>query len=89
MRYLFAILFAVVLASGLLFGALNPQPVTVDLYYFAFEPRLGVALLLALLLGAVLGGVCAAFALGLRRRRQRRALAAEPASLPVSGAGIE
>jgi lipopolysaccharide assembly protein A len=72
MRYLFAAVCVLVLLAGLLFGALNPQPVGIDLYLYAFELRLGVALLAAVLLGALLGGLCAALALGLQRRRQRR-----------------
>jgi lipopolysaccharide assembly protein A len=79
MRYLFVVLCVVVLSAGLLFGALNPQAVAIDLYYVSFELRLGVALLLALLCGALLGGLCAALALGLKRRReqQRRVMDAQ------------
>jgi lipopolysaccharide assembly protein A len=89
MRYLFAILFVLVLLAGLLFGALNPQPVPIDLYFVSFELRLGVALLFALLGGAVVGGACAALAIGLRRRRQRRIAAAEPVPLPRVGSELE
>jgi lipopolysaccharide assembly protein A len=89
MRYLFAVLCVLVLLAGLLFGALNPQPVVVDLYLVAAELRLGVALLLAVLVGAVLGGMCAALTLTLRRRRQRIANPAGPVVLPATGTGLE
>ena len=70
MRYLFVVACLLVLLLGLLFGALNPQPITIDLYLREIDVRLGVALLLAVLIGAVLGGICAAIAFALRQRRR-------------------
>ncbi len=72
MRYLFVVACLLVLLLGLIFGALNAQPVSIDLYFISLDARLGAALLTAVLLGAVLGGLCAAFALALRGRRRRR-----------------
>jgi hypothetical protein len=55
---LFLLLFAVVCAVfGILFGALNPQPVRVDLYWLGIETTQGVSLLVATLAGAVCGGL--------------------------------
>jgi lipopolysaccharide assembly protein A len=90
MRYLFAALCVAVLFAGLLFGALNPEPVQVDLYLRAFELRLGAALLIAVLVGALVGGFCAALALSLQARRRRRrapAAAAGTALVPAGGEG--
>ena len=72
MRYLFTLLCIAVLLLGLLFGALNPQAVTIDLYFLSLPASLGVALLGAVLLGALVGGMCAALALAMQARRRRR-----------------
>jgi uncharacterized integral membrane protein len=70
---LFALLCAVL---GILFGALNPQLVRVDLYWSSVESALGVTLLAALLAGAVLGGMAmligVVWPLKSRLRRSRR-----------------
>jgi lipopolysaccharide assembly protein A len=89
MRFLFFTLCVVVLLAGLLFGALNPQPVSVDLYLIAFDLRLGVALLIAVLVGALIGGLCAATAMTLRRRRSQRIAALEPTPVPSTGSLVE
>jgi len=81
---LFRILPALVfVALGLALGALNPQPVVLDLGITVLHAGLGVALLSAVLAGAILGGL--ALALGviapLRRdleRRHRREQAPHP-----------
>ncbi|MBS0212882.1 MAG: DUF1049 domain-containing protein [Proteobacteria bacterium] len=69
---------AVFVAAGILFGAFNPQPVVIDFQLFLAHASLGVALLAALFLGAVLGG--AAVTVGivwpLRRRLRKQASAA-------------
>ena len=58
---------------GVVFGALNRQPVHVDVWIRAFDIRLGLLLLIVLLLGAVLGGaaVTAGVVWPLRRRLHR------------------
>ncbi len=66
-QVLLAVLFA---AAGVLFGAFNPQQVTIDFHRFQLHAGLGVALLGALLLGAALGG--AAVAVGVVWPLQRR-----------------
>jgi hypothetical protein len=71
---LFRLLVAVLcLAAGLIIGALNPQPVVLDLGFVALPATLGVTVLVALLLGVVLGGlaVTAGVVLPLRQRLRR------------------
>jgi lipopolysaccharide assembly protein A len=71
---LFTLLLALAFAAaGIVFGALNPQSARIDLYWFSLPGSLGAMLLLALLGGAVLGGL--AVLLGVvwpLRRRLRR-----------------
>ena len=57
MRLVFLLLALVCIASGVLFGALNPDPARVDFYWFGLDASLGVLLLSAALVGAVLGGI--------------------------------
>ncbi len=72
------------LAVGLAIGALNHQPVAIDLGFTAVHATLGVSVLVALLLGAVIGGLAltASVVLPLRQRlrRMRTAVASAPAS---------
>ncbi len=66
-RLLIAILF---LAVGLIVGALNPQPVGLDLGVATLHATLGVTVLIALLVGVIAGGLVlmASVVLPLRRR---------------------
>ena len=72
---LFTLLLALAFAAaGIVFGALNPQAARIDVYWFSLDASLGAMLLLALLGGALLGGI--AVLLGVvwpLRRRLRRA----------------
>lgn len=80
LQVLIAILFIVL---GMAFSALNADPVVVDLYVDRFTMSLGVIVLLAMLLGAVLGGlaVLAGVVWPLRRElRRARVRGAEPAA---------
>ncbi len=71
-RLLIALLF---LAVGLVIGALNPQPITLDLGLGTVHATLGVCVLIALLLGVLAGGlVLAASAVLPLRRRLRQAV---------------
>ena len=45
------------LAAGGVLGALNRSPVSIDLAFSQVTPPLGMALILTLLLGVLLGGV--------------------------------
>jgi uncharacterized integral membrane protein len=61
------------LAAGLAVGALNPQPVAVDLGFATLHSTLGIAVLVALLLGVIAGGLvlAASVVLPLRKRLRR------------------
>jgi uncharacterized integral membrane protein len=61
------------LAAGIIVGALNPQPVTIDFGFTHGSATLGVAILLSLLAGVLAGGfaVMASVVLPLRRRLRR------------------
>ena len=63
-RLLLAIAF---LVAGIVVGALNPQPVSIDLGFTVLRASLGVSLILALLAGVVAGGVVLAASSLLRR----------------------
>ncbi|MGQ0799426.1 MAG: lipopolysaccharide assembly protein LapA domain-containing protein [Pseudomarimonas sp.] len=70
MRIAYLIVCLMVMASGAIFGALNPQPVFVDFYVAGLEMRLGIGLLLSGLAGAALGGSCMWIGVVLPLRRQ-------------------
>ena len=88
MRIAFLLFALVFLAAGIVFGALNPAPVTVDFYWLQVPLSLGFALLLAALVGAVLAGlvllVSVIWPLRARLRRvQRQRAGALPADVPM------
>lgn len=74
------------LGIGAIVGALNFQPATVDFGIGTVPTTLGVALIVALLLGVIVGGlaITASLVLPLRRRlaRAERHLRVPPASKP-------
>ena len=73
MRLLLPLIAMACLAAGFAFGALNPQPVAIDLFGLGFELGLGLALLAAALAGALLAAACLwLFVLWPLRRRLRR-----------------
>lgn len=80
LQLLIALLF---IAAGVLVGALNPQSMTLDFYYWHVQLGVGVAMLSGLLAGALLGGLAVTMGvvwpLQRRLRRARR-------ELPVAGA---
>lgn len=57
MRIVFLLLALLFLAVGIVFGALNPAPVTVDFYWLQAPISLGFGLLVAALIGAIAGGL--------------------------------
>ena len=71
---LLALLFA---AVGAAFGALNGELIAFDLYFSTITLPKGAALLCAVLLGWLLGGIVVYFGLVLRLRRRVRLLARE------------
>ncbi len=61
------------LAAGIAVGALNPQTITLDLGVAVLRTTLGVAILVSLLVGVVVGGLVmtASVILPLRQRLRR------------------
>lgn len=57
MRLIKSLIALCFIALGILFGALNTQPVHVELWFRSIDSRLGLALLCALLVGAFIGGL--------------------------------
>lgn len=76
MRLIRLLIALLCLAVGLAIGALNAQPVALDLGMTTLHATLGVCVLLALLLGVVIGGVVltASVVLPLRQRLSRAML---------------
>ena len=71
------------LAVGVAIGALNAQPISLDLGITTFRATLGVCILLALLAGVLIGGTVISASVVLPMQR-RLALAARRNSLPPS-----
>lgn len=73
MRILQLLLALLFVAAGVVVGWLNPQTMTLDFYYGHVEVGVGVAVLLAVLTGALLGGfaVTAGVVWPLQRRLRR------------------
>ena len=74
------------LVAGIVVGALNPQPVTIDFGFTHGSATLGVAILLSLLVGVLAGGfaVLASVVLPLRQRLRRTGNARD---VPVANDG--
>ena len=86
LKILIALLFV---AFGAAVGGLNPQRVALDLGLAGIEAGLGVLLLSALLLGALIGGLILSLGVVVPLRRalgRARAQAAAPPSPYYSGA---
>ena len=73
MRLILTVLILIVIACGALFGALNGTRIPIDFYFAQIAPPTGGALLGALLVGWLLGGVVAWLGQMSRRHRERRA----------------
>lgn len=81
MRLILLVLVLLVAACGALFGVLNRTPISIDFHFTQIHLPVGIALLVALLVGWLLGGLVAWFGHG-RLRRELRAVrrrAAQPA----------
>jgi lipopolysaccharide assembly protein A len=81
MRALKAIIALLFVLAGIIIGALNQQSVDIDLLFFHYQAHIGLALILSLLAGVVIGGALASISLLLKRHgnplpKQRSALAA-------------
>ncbi|MGK7296504.1 MAG: LapA family protein [Candidatus Wenzhouxiangella sp. M2_3B_020] len=79
-RWLLGIVIVVSVAGGIVIGALNPEPVAVDLALFQWAAPAGIVIVVACAAGFALGVIVAALALLLRRPRSRSA--GGSASLP-------
>jgi lipopolysaccharide assembly protein A len=84
MRLIRLLIALLCLAAGLVIGALNAQPVSLDLGVTTLHATLGVCVLLSLLLGAVLAGIVlvASVVLPLRQRLYR---ATRPVAAAIPG----
>jgi putative membrane protein len=83
MRLIKAVIALLFVAVGVLFGALNRTPVSIDLGFTTIEQaNLGTSLLAAVLAGAIVAGLVltAAVVWPLRRQLRRAPLAIEPAT---------
>jgi uncharacterized integral membrane protein len=77
MRVLLQLLIALAfVAGGVLFGAFNPQTVTLDFHFLRIDASLGVALLVATFIGALLGGIAVAVGVAWPLQRRLRKLVA-------------
>lgn len=75
------------LLLGAVVGVLNTQPVLLDLGFAVLRGSLGLSVLLALLLGVLVGGTTLAVGVvAPLRRRLRRAESAARAAKPPAGA---
>ncbi len=72
MRILIVLIVLLFVAAGVLFGALNADLVVYDLGFANVNLPKGAALLVALLVGWLLGGLVAWLGMGLRQRRRLR-----------------
>ncbi len=74
MRILLTLVALGLLSLGFVFGALNPTAVGIDLFGFDFTLRLGLALLLAALAGALTAGLLLWLLVLMPQRRRLRRL---------------
>ncbi|WP_395771628.1 lipopolysaccharide assembly protein LapA domain-containing protein [Arenimonas sp.] len=63
MRALKAIIALLFVLAGISLGALNQQTISIDLFFVRYQAHLGLALLLCVLAGAVIGGALASISL--------------------------
>jgi uncharacterized membrane protein YciS (DUF1049 family) len=91
-RTKFIVLLLLVMALAMVFVTLNPQPVTIELALVHWQPRLGLALVIAFAMGLAIGALSrGAWVTELlqERGRLRRALKAAEAKVRGYAAGSE
>ena len=84
MRLIRLLIALLCLAAGIAIGALNAQPVVLDLGMATLHATLGVCVLAALLIGVLIGGLVLTFSavLPLRQRLQRAMLPVRDSRIP-------
>jgi len=81
MRVLLLVLMAAIfVGAGILFGAFNPQAIRIDFDLFYVPANLGVALLVALFIGAALGGMAVTISIVWPLKSRLRKLSREQAA---------
>jgi len=85
MRVINALLALCFVALGVVFGALNREHVSVDLGLASVDARLGFLILVALLAGALVGGLAVMAGVVWPMRRRARAQGPLPAAARHSG----
>lgn len=78
----FIILFAL---AGALFGAMNAEPAVLDFYFFSAGAPIGAALLVALAIGWILGGIVVWLARVPRLKRELKNARQTQTTSPSSG----
>lgn len=68
MRALKAIIALLFVLAGIIIGALNQQTVDIDLFFFHYQAHVGLALILSLLAGTVIGGAMVSVSLLFKNR---------------------
>ncbi len=80
MRPLAIVILVIFVAAGIVLGALNADLVDYDLAFARMQLPKGAALLGAMVIGWLLGGLTAWVGVSMRQRRQRRQLRADQKS---------
>lgn len=80
MRPLAIVILVIFVAAGIVLGALNADLVDYDLAFFRMQLPKGAALLGAMVIGWLLGGLTAWVGVSTRQRRQHRQLRADQKS---------
>lgn len=74
LRFLLALAFA---ACGIVFAALNSEPISLDFYFWQFRLSAGLAVLMAVFLGALVGGIAVSVGSVMPNRRRIEQAAAD------------
>lgn len=82
MRLLAILVLVLFVAAGVVLGALNADFVSYDFAFTRFEFPKGAALLCALVIGWLLGGVTAWLGSGARHRNRQRSAGKKPSAAP-------